>query len=66
MGKAILFDGAMGTYYQSITGENTSSEWANLEKPDIIRSIHKAYLEAGAQIIRTNTFSVYTITLGIS
>ncbi|MDA3845608.1 MAG: bifunctional homocysteine S-methyltransferase/methylenetetrahydrofolate reductase [Vallitaleaceae bacterium] len=66
MSKSILFDGAMGTYYQSITGLNTVSEWANTKNPELIKSIHEAYLNAGAQFIRTNTFAAYTLTLGAS
>ncbi len=57
-------DGAMGTYYMEITGENEASEPANVANPDIIERIHSEYIEAGAQIIRTNTFAANTIVLG--
>ncbi|HHU52245.1 MAG TPA: bifunctional homocysteine S-methyltransferase/methylenetetrahydrofolate reductase [Firmicutes bacterium] len=62
----LVADGAMGTYYQQITGENRCfSEMANLSDPGIIRKIHEEYIESGAKLIRTNTFSVNTVTLNI-
>lgn len=55
----IITDGAMGTYYAEITGRDIShAEEANLKKPSIIRDIHTSYIEAGADLIRTNTFSL--------
>ncbi len=66
--QIILTDGAMGTYYGQITGEHDRlSEWANIGDPDTITGIHKAYLEAGANLIRTNTFSAnpYTLNTGM-
>ena len=54
----LLIDGAMGTYYAQKTGDNnTLSEKANINNPDIIFDIHKEYIEAGAKVIRTNTFA---------
>lgn len=51
-------DGAMGTYlYQLGFPVGTSYEEFNLEKPDIILDIHRRYVEAGAQLIETNTYS---------
>ncbi|MBD5098889.1 MAG: bifunctional homocysteine S-methyltransferase/methylenetetrahydrofolate reductase [Clostridiales bacterium] len=58
-GKPLLFDGAMGTYFASRPGRaETRCEPANLDHPEEIMSIHRAYLEAGARAIRTNTFDV--------
>ncbi len=58
LGKELLFfDGAMGTELQKRglkTGE--LPERLNLTNPDIIEEIHRAYLEAGSDIISTNTF----------
>ena len=58
LGKELLFfDGGMGTLLQKeglLPGE--SPETWNVEKPEIIRKIHKAYYEAGSQILLTNTF----------
>ncbi len=60
----LLLDGAMGTYYAELThGNFTMSEPANLKNPDLIRQIHKEYIEAGAKLIRTNTFSANPFTL---
>ncbi|PWJ96546.1 5-methyltetrahydrofolate--homocysteine methyltransferase [Oceanotoga teriensis] len=53
--KFILFDGAMGSMIQK-ENINTLPELLNLENPHLIRSIHKKYIEAGADIITTNTF----------
>lgn len=57
----IITDGAMGTYYDRISGKCTLTEEANLREPEVIRRIHKEYIEAGARLIRTNTFAVNTI-----
>ncbi len=64
--NTLIADGAMGTYYANRTQDNkTISEWANLTHPEIIRSIHREYIQAGAKLIRTNTFSANSITLAI-
>ena len=71
--RILMLDGAMGTMIQSyklteadyrgtrfadyphdLKGNN---DLLTLTQPDIIRSIHSAYLEAGADIIETNTFN---------
>jgi len=56
--RRLVTDGAMGTYYAK-WGEKESlvSEWANIKEPEIIAGIHRAYLAAGATLIRTNTFA---------
>lgn len=54
----LLTDGAMGTYFDTIAEENfICSEEANLFDADMILQIHKSYIEAGAKLIRSNTFS---------
>lgn len=54
----LLTDGAMGTYFDEKTeGKFLCSEEANLFQPEIIRAIHQSYIEAGAHLIRSNTFS---------
>ncbi|MDO5327606.1 MAG: homocysteine S-methyltransferase family protein [Clostridia bacterium] len=53
----VLLDGAMGTMLQKMgmkPGE--TPEIMNLEKPEWILSIHRAYIRAGSQIIYANTF----------
>lgn len=54
----LLMDGAMGTYYNQQYGTELEAEEANLVHPEEITAIHKAYIEAGAELIRTNTFAV--------
>ncbi|SHI84466.1 homocysteine S-methyltransferase family protein [Lutispora thermophila] len=55
--KFLVFDGAMGTMLQACgmkAGE--LSERYNIEKPEVIEKIHRAYIDAGADVITTNTF----------
>ncbi|MGB0589192.1 MAG: bifunctional homocysteine S-methyltransferase/methylenetetrahydrofolate reductase [Myxococcota bacterium] len=53
-----LFDGAMGTmFYQRGVFVNRAFEELNLTEPGLVREVHTAYVEAGADIIETNTFS---------
>lgn len=60
----LITDGAMGTYYNYLKGNGMLlSEIANIEEPEIIERIHREYIEAGAMLLRTNTFSANTITL---
>ncbi|MFU8844016.1 MAG: homocysteine S-methyltransferase family protein, partial [Bacteroidales bacterium] len=53
----VLFDGAMGTeLYNRGVFINSCYDELNLSRPQIIKEIHKAYVEAGADVIETNTF----------
>ena len=53
----ILCDGAMGTLlYSKGVFINRCYDELNLSQPDLIRGIHHEYLQAGAEIIETNTF----------
>ena len=77
--RILVIDGAMGTLIQryQLTEEDFRGErfkdhptdvkgnndLLNLTRPDIIRAIHKEYLDAGADIIETNTFSTQRISL---
>lgn len=56
--EIILMDGSMGTYYNRLYPEDGEAEYANESHPERIVKIHKEYLYAGAQVIRTNTFAV--------
>ncbi|MBR6183949.1 MAG: methionine synthase [Bacteroidales bacterium] len=60
-GRILILDGAMGTMLQRY-GLSGNSEAFNLSKPETIRDIHRAYIEAGADIISTNTFSANAIS----
>ena len=53
-----FFDGAFGTYYFEKTRDYKPCELANIHSPWTVIDIHKAYINAGAQAIKTNTFSV--------
>lgn len=58
-GRPLLFDGAMGTYFSTLPGrESERCEQANVDHPEEILEIHRAYLKAGCRAIKTNTFSV--------
>ncbi|ERI08091.1 methionine synthase [Aneurinibacillus aneurinilyticus] len=70
--KILIIDGAMGTMLQQenlgpvdFGGEQYEgcNEILNLTRPDVIRGIHETYLEAGADIIETNTFGATSIVL---
>jgi len=78
--RILVLDGAMGTMIQrhKLTEKDYRGErfanWESLVKgnndlliltqPDIIRSIHAEYLDAGADIIETNTFNAQRISMG--
>ena len=53
----LLCDGALGTYYASL-GNDGLSEKANIINPLQVEQIHLKYIESGANLIRTNTFSI--------
>src|SRR3954469_13067203 len=71
--RILIIDGAMGTMIQRYnlqeadyrgdrfkhwhTDVKGNNDLLSITKPDIIIGIHKEYLEAGADIIETNTFS---------
>jgi 5-methyltetrahydrofolate--homocysteine methyltransferase len=59
-GKVLVMDGAMGTEIVRLTGSLNSErlERYNLADADLIRSIHRSYLDAGADVVLTNTFQV--------
>jgi methionine synthase I (cobalamin-dependent)/5,10-methylenetetrahydrofolate reductase len=61
----VLGDGAMGTLlYAKGIFINRSYDELNLSQPDLIRGIHHEYLQAGAEIIETNTFGANSFRLG--
>lgn len=70
--RVIVFDGAMGTMIQnaSLTIEQFggpalegANDYLTVMQPQIIRGIHRAYLEAGADVVETNTFGSNRIKL---
>ena len=56
----IICDGAFGTYFLSQNPDFSSPERANNEAPELVKKIHKEYIIAGANLIRTNTFALST------
>lgn len=64
--KKLLFDGAFGTYYGGKYDTKQLPELANLEAPERVKEIHREYLEAGAQILRTNTFAANSFCMDMS
>lgn len=56
-GQLIIGDGAMGTMLQrhGLPAGVMPERW-NVERPEVVREIHRSYLAAGAQIATTNTF----------
>ena len=62
--RILILDGAMGTSIQKYAlspddfmGGKGNNDILNLTREDVIERIHKEYIEAGADIIETNTFS---------
>jgi 5-methyltetrahydrofolate--homocysteine methyltransferase len=63
-GQVLLMDGAMGTELQKAgMREGECYEQWNLTHPDKVRGIHRAYVNAGARCLVTNTFQVYPAAL---
>ena len=61
----VLCDGAMGTLlYAKGIFINRSYDELNLSQPDLIRGVHHEYLQAGAEVIETNTFGGNSFRLG--
>ena len=63
--KIILFDGAMGTMlHSSGVSLGQSFDETNVTRPEIVASVHRAYVDAGADVIETNTFGANRVKLG--
>jgi 5-methyltetrahydrofolate--homocysteine methyltransferase len=66
----LLFDGACGTNLQDLSIPNDAwqgcegcNELLNLTAPETIVALHRSFLEAGSQVIETNTFGASSIVL---
>src|ERR1017187_5533114 len=60
----VLCDSAMGTLlYSKGIFINRCYDELNLSQPDLIRAIHPAYLQAGAEVIETQTFGANAFRL---
>jgi len=62
--RTVLCDGAMGTMlYDRGIFINRSYDELNVSQPDLVRAVHAEYLQAGAEIIETNTFGANAFRL---
>jgi len=61
--RLLLLDGGMGTMLQRQGTFHGPAELLNVDAPERVASIHRAYLEAGADVITTNTFSANPVAL---
>src|ERR1700689_4844435 len=52
----LIADGAMGSYLYDSVGTHRCFDELNSIEPEAVFRVHQAYIEAGAQIIETNTF----------
>lgn len=63
-GRVLLMDGAMGTELQKAgIGDGECHELWNLTRPERVRAIHQAYVDAGAEVLVTNTFQAHRIEI---
>lgn len=62
----LVEDGAMGTMLQSrgLSSGGQAPDLLNLSSPDDIREVHAAYVNAGAELVITNTFGACSLKLG--
>lgn len=59
----LITDGSFGTYFTDRFNTDEMPELANIEHGEWVEEIHRAYVEAGAKLIRTNTFATNTVLL---
>ena len=66
LGKRLIYlDGGMGTMLQAagLRGGEVPESW-NLSHPEAVKAVHRAYLEAGCDIVTTNTFGATSLRFG--
>src|SRR5215472_4831976 len=70
--RVIIFDGAMGTNVQNYHlgaadygGERTEgcNEYLVITRPDVIEAIHSGFMEAGSDVLETDTFNASRLKL---
>ncbi|MBQ0105683.1 MAG: bifunctional homocysteine S-methyltransferase/methylenetetrahydrofolate reductase [Armatimonadetes bacterium] len=52
----LFFDGAFGTYYNSLYNNNKNCEFACIDYPERVIQIHREYIKAGVNAIKTDSF----------
>ena len=69
--RVVVADGAMGTMLQAaeptledFQGHEGCNEILNVTRPDVVASVHRAYLDVGVDCIETNTFGANFANLG--
>jgi len=71
--RVVVYDGATGTWLQGqdLTAEDFGgdalegcNEYLGITRPDVVRALHAAYFEVGADVVETNTFGSFAIPLG--
>jgi methionine synthase I (cobalamin-dependent)/5,10-methylenetetrahydrofolate reductase len=63
-GRVHVLDGAMGTQlYQRGVFVNVCYDEVNLSRPDLVKAIHREYVDAGAELVETNTFGANPVKL---
>ena len=71
--KVVVYDGATGTWLQTqnLTADDYGGEalegctdLLGVTRPDVIRALHSAYFEVGADVVETNTFGAFGVPLG--
>ncbi|HSJ83045.1 MAG TPA: methionine synthase [Acidimicrobiia bacterium] len=69
----VIFDGATGTNLQTVglTADDFGgpllegcNELLNLRRPDVIRDLHRSFLEVGVDVVESNTFGAFAVPLG--
>ena len=68
----VIFDGATGTNLQTVglTADDFGgpdlegcNEYLNLTRPDVIRDLHRSFLDVGVDVVETNTFGAFSVPL---
>src|SRR5204863_1444275 len=65
-GRTLVADGAMGTQLRAyLHGDDREDtlELLNLSRPELVMHVHREYVEAGAEVLMTNTFGASTLRL---
>ena len=62
--RVVVFDGATGTMlYAKGVFINQCYDQLNVTQPDLVRDVHRAYLDAGAEVVETNSFGANRLKL---
>ncbi len=71
--RVVVFDGATGTWLQTqnLTADDFGgpdlegcNEILSITRPDVVKGLHRAYLDVGADVVETNTFGAFGVPLG--